>query len=70
MVYILSASSVHHAIETLLPEDKAKYAEKIYSLPGLSLNPNTRNPKKIVQNLLSKVLKDKKRDCHLARRSK
>ena len=32
----------------------------VFSIPGLSLNPNTKNPKKIVQNLLSKDLKDKK----------
>ena len=60
MVFILAASSLHHAIETLTPDEKERYESKIFSIPGLSLNPNTKNPKKIVQNLLSKDLKDKK----------
>ena len=59
MVFIKAASSLHHALETLTPEEKIRYKEKIYSIPGLSLNPHTKNPKKIVQNLLSKDLKDK-----------
>ena len=58
MVFIIAASSLHHALETLTPEEKNCYKEKIYSIPGLSLNPNTINPKKIVQNLLSKDKKD------------
>ena len=60
MVFILAASSFHHAIETLNPDKKERYKEKIYSIPGLSLNPNTKNPRKIVQNLLAKDLKEKK----------
>ena len=60
MVFILAASSLHHAIETLTPEKKQRYKDKIYSIPGLSLNPNTKNPRKIVQNLLAKDLKEKK----------
>ena len=60
MVFILAASSLHHAIETLTPDKKERYKEKIYSIPGLSLNPNTKNPRKIVQNLLAKYLKEKK----------
>ena len=60
MVFILAASSLHHAIETLTPEKKGQFKEKTHTIPGLSLNPNTKNPKKIVQNLLSKDLKDKK----------
>ena len=60
MVFILAASSLHHAIETLTPEKKEQFKEKTHTIPGLSLNPNTKNPKKIVQNLLSKDLKDKK----------
>ena len=59
MVFILAASSLHHAIETLTPDEKERYESKIFSIPGLSLNPLTKNPKKIVQNLLSKDLKDK-----------
>ena len=60
MVFILAASSLHHALETLSPEQKEQIKEKTYTIPGLSLNPNTKNPKKVVQNLLSKDLKDKK----------
>ena len=60
MVFILAASSLHHALETLSPEQKDRFKDKTYTIPGLSLNPNTKNPKKVVQNLLSKDLKDKK----------
>ena len=60
MVFILAASSLHHALETLTPDEKELYENKIFSIPGLSLNNNTKNPRKIVQNLLSKDLKDKK----------
>ena len=59
MVFILAASSLHHAIETLTPDEKEHFNDKIYTIPGLSLNPLTKNPKKNVQNLLSKDLKDK-----------
>ena len=59
MVYILAASSVDHALDTLNPESRKTYSEKIFSIPGLSLNVNTKNPKKIVQNLLSKDLSEK-----------
>ena len=54
MVYILAASSVDHALDTLNPENRKTYIEKLFSIPGLRLNVNTKNPKKIVQNLLSK----------------
>ena len=60
MIFILAASSLHHAIETLTPDEKERYKDKIYFIPGLSLNPNTKNHRKIVQNLLAKDLKEKK----------
>ena len=60
MVFILAASSLHHVLETLSPEQKDRFKDKTHTIPGLSLNPNTKNPKKVVQNLLSKDLKDKK----------
>ena len=60
MVFILAASSLHHAFETLTPEEQERYKDKIFSIPGLSLNPNTKNQRKIVQNLLAKDLKEKK----------
>ena len=59
MVFIVAASSVDNALETLTPDNRKSYKEKIYSVPGLSLNVNTKNPKEIVQNLLSKELSDK-----------
>ena len=46
MVYFLAASSVHHAIAALNPEQQSKYKGKVYALPGLSLNPYAKNPKK------------------------
>ena len=51
--------SCQFALETLTPEKREQYKEKIFSIPGLSLNKNTKNPRKIVQNLLSKDLKEK-----------
>ena len=52
MVFILAASSLHHALETLTIEEKTRYNSKVFSIPGLSLNPNTKN-------LLSKDLAEK-----------
>ena len=46
MVFIIGANSVDHALDTLNPENRKNYKEKIFSIPGLSLNPNTKNPKK------------------------
>ena len=59
MVFIAAASSVDHALDTLNPENRKTYNEQILSIPALSLNPNTKNPRKIVQNLLSKDLPEK-----------
>ena len=58
MVRILAASSLHHAIETLNPEEQKAIKEKVYSVPGLSLNINAKNPQKIVQNLIEKDFKN------------
>ena len=59
MVYILASSSVYHALDTLIIETRKTYNDKIFSIPGLSLNPITKNPQKIMQNLLSKILAEK-----------
>ena len=59
MVFIVAASSVDHALDTLNPENRKDYNAKIFSIPGLSLNPNTKNTQKIVQNLLFKDLAEK-----------
>ena len=58
MVYILAASSDHRATDVLRSEQQSKYKDKVYAIPGLSLNPYAKNPKKIMQNLHSKDLKD------------
>ena len=60
MVRILAASSLHHAIETINPENQTAIKEKVYSIPGLSLNINAKNPQKIGQNLIEKDFKDEK----------
>ena len=60
MVLILAASFLHHALETLSPDKKEPIQSKVFSIPCLSLNIKTKNPKKIVQNLLVKDLKGKK----------
>ena len=60
MVLILAASSLHHAIETVTPENQNALKEKVHSIPGLSLNINAKNPRKIQQNLIGKDFKDKK----------
>ena len=58
MVFIVASSSLNHALETLAPEEKERLKDKKYTIPSLSFNPNTKIPRKIVQNLLSKDLKD------------
>ena len=58
MVQILAASSLHHALETVIPENQNALKEKVYSIPGLSLNINAKDPRKNVQNLIEKDFKD------------
>ena len=43
MVFILGASSLHHALETLPTEEKSSLKEKIHTIPGLSLNNYAKN---------------------------
>ena len=45
MVFIVAASSVDHALDTLNLENRKDYNAKIFSIPGLSLNPNKKSPK-------------------------
>ena len=54
MVFILGASSLHHALDILTTERRKAFNEKIYTIPGLSLNNHAKNPQKVVQNLLQK----------------
>ena len=46
MVFILAASSLHHTLETLTREKKEQFNNKVYSIPSLSLNPNTKKKNK------------------------
>ena len=59
MVFILGASSLHHALDKVTPEKTKAFNEKIYTIPGLSLNNHAKNPQKIVQNLLQKDFAEK-----------
>ena len=58
MVRILAASSLHHAIETINTDGQKTPNEKVYSIPGPSLNIHAKNPKKVVQNLIEKDFKN------------
>ena len=58
MVFIVAASSVDHALDTQTLENRKNYNAEIFSIPGLSFDPNTKNPRKIVQNSLSKEKTD------------
>ena len=54
MVFILGASSLHRALQSLPPQAKKRYSKIVYTAPGLSLNPSCRNPRKTVQFILKK----------------
>ena len=66
MVFILAASSLDHALETLTLEEKTRYNDKVFSIPGLSLNKNTRNPKKNCSEFAFQRSKREKEHCYLA----
>ena len=40
MVFILAASSLHHAIKTAPQVTQNRYKRYVYALPGLNFNPN------------------------------
>ena len=61
MVFILAASSLHHAIKTLTQALQDHYKKRIYTLPGLSFNPNAEKVRKTAQFQLSHSFRDKKR---------
>ena len=61
MVYILSASSLHHAIKTLPQALQDHYKKGIYALPGLSSNSNALKVRKTAQFQLSHFFREKKR---------
>ena len=56
---IVSASSLYHAFYQQPPDQQEKVKNKVYMLPGLSLNCRAINPKKVLQNLLETDLKGK-----------
>ena len=59
MVFIFTESFLHHTLETFTTEEKRALKKQVYSIPGLSLNMNTKISKDIVQNLLNSELKDR-----------
>ena len=61
MVFILAASSLHHAINTLPQALQDHYKKGIHALPGLSFNPNAVKVQKTAQFQLSHFFRDKKR---------
>ena len=61
MVFILAASSLHHAIKTAPQVTQNRYKRNIYALPGLSFNPNALKVRKAAQFQLSHFFHDKKR---------
>ena len=61
MVFILAASSLHHAIKTLPQALQDHYKKGICALPGLSFNPNALKVQKTAQFQLSLFFRDKKR---------
>ena len=58
MVFILAASSLHHANKKTLPPDH--YKKGIYALPGLSFNPNAEKLRKTAQFQLSHFFREKR----------
>ena len=61
MVFILAASSLHHAIKTAPQVTQNRYKRNVYALPGLSFNPNALKVRKTAQFQLSHFFHDKKR---------
>ena len=61
MVFILAASSLHHAIKTLTQALQDHHKKINYALPGLSFNPNAVKVRKTAQFQLSNFFRDKKR---------
>ena len=61
MVFILAASSLHHAIKTAPQVTQNRYKRNVYALPGLSFNPNALKVRKTAQFQLSHFFHDKNR---------
>ena len=61
MVFILAASSLHHAIKTLTQALEDHFKKGIYALPGLKFNLYAVKVRKTAQFQLSHFCRDKKR---------
>ena len=59
MVFILGASSLFHAINSLPVSTQNRYKSTVFSLPGFSLNPFAVNERKTVQYQLDNVFRHK-----------
>ena len=57
MVFILGASSLHHAIKTLPKNTRKQIKMRVFTVPGLICNPNTVNKRKPIQLLLNNCFK-------------
>ena len=60
MVFILAASSLHHAIKTAPQVTQNRYKRNVYALPGLSFNPNALKVRKTTQFQLSNFFHKKR----------
>ena len=61
MVFILAASSLHHAIKTARQVTQKRYKFNGYALSGLSFNPNAVKGQKTAQFQFSHIFYDEKR---------
>ena len=59
MVFILGASSLFHAINSIPKGNQKRYKSTVFSLPGLSLNPFAVNERKTVQYQLDNDFRHK-----------
>ena len=51
MAMIVAASSLYHSLKDLKLEERKETQQKVYAVPGLSLNSNTLNRGKNLRNL-------------------
>ena len=54
MAMIVAASSLYHSLKNLELEQRRETEQKVYAVPGLSLNPNTLNRGKNLRVLLER----------------
>ena len=61
MVFILAASSLHHAVKTLPQALQDHYKKGIYAIQGLGFNPNEVKVRKAAEFQLNHFFRDKNR---------